>query len=61
MEPDENTSVISPGEEDTDCEFFHAHEDEAFIEETTPVQKTESNSTESANSEESIILILIVL
>ena len=53
MEPEENTSLTSqqsPGEEDTDCEFFNTHEDEFFIEETTAVQKTESNLTVSADS-----------
>ena len=57
MEPEENTSLTSqqsPGEEDTDCEFFNTHEDEIFIEETTAAQKTESNSTVSADSGKSM-------
>ena len=57
MEPEENTSLTlqqSPGEEDTDCEFFNTHEDEIFIKKTTAVQKTDSNSTVSADSEKSM-------
>ena len=57
MELEKNTSVISqqsPGEEYTNCDFCNTHEDESFIEETTAVQKTESNSNVSADSGKSV-------